>query len=127
MKIELQEKLFQKYPELFKQKDLPPKQSCMCFGIECEDGWYGLIDFICKNINKNGGTEIFQIKEKFGGLRFYINHGNNEEFDLINTIEKFSYYVCERCGSTKDVEQAQGGWIKTLCKECLKKEGEKND
>lgn len=122
MKIELQKKLFEKYPELFKQKDLPPKKTCMCFGIECEDGWYSLIDFICKNINKNGETEVFQIKEKLGGLRFYINNGTDKDFDLIYTMESFSYYVCERCGSTKDAEPSKENWVKTLCKECIKKE-----
>ena len=36
MKRELQKQLFDNYPELFIEKDLPPDQSNMCFGFECD-------------------------------------------------------------------------------------------
>lgn len=47
MKKELQEKLYNRYPELFSQKDLSIKQSCMPFGIETGDGWYNIINSVC--------------------------------------------------------------------------------
>lgn len=50
MKPELENKLFEKYPKIFRQKDLPPNQSCMCFGIECGDGWYKILDVLCQAI-----------------------------------------------------------------------------
>lgn len=34
MNIELQEKLFEKYPKIFRQKDLSMNETCMCWGIE---------------------------------------------------------------------------------------------
>lgn len=47
MKKELQDKLYSKYPKLFGQKDLSMQQTCMCWGIECGDGWYNIIDNAC--------------------------------------------------------------------------------
>ena len=38
MKAELQNKLFEKYPKIFGQKDLPMTQTAMCWGIDCEIG-----------------------------------------------------------------------------------------
>ena len=51
MKQELQQKLYDTYPKLFIQKDLPPQQTAMCWGICCGDGWYDLIDNYGKTTN----------------------------------------------------------------------------
>ena len=98
------------------------------FGIECGDGWKGLIEPIMEyinNYNKDKKEEdkiiIFQIKEKFGGLRFYVDHGNEELHDMIDKAEEESYKVCEFCGSKEDVGQTANGWITTLCHNCVKK------
>lgn len=50
MKLELQKKLFEKYPKIFKQKDLPMTQTCMCWGIETPDSWYPILDALCWKI-----------------------------------------------------------------------------
>ena len=39
MNAELQNKLFENYPEIFKQKDLPATDTAMCWGICCGDGY----------------------------------------------------------------------------------------
>jgi hypothetical protein len=98
------------------------------FGIECGDGWKGLIEPIMEyinNYNKDKKEEdkiiIFQIKEKFGGLRFYVDHGNEELHNMIDKAEEESYKVCEFCGSKEDVGQTANGWITTLCHNCVKK------
>jgi hypothetical protein len=46
----LQEKLFAKYPKIFGEKDLPMTQTCMCWGIETDNGWYNILDRLCSNI-----------------------------------------------------------------------------
>ena len=72
MKQELQNKLYEKYPKIFAQKDLPMSQTSMCYGIECGSGWYNIIDALCENIqnyvdqNRIEQVEATQIKEKFG-------------------------------------------------------------
>lgn len=46
MNTELENKLATKYPKLFRSKDLPATQSLMCFGCECGDGWYKILDYL---------------------------------------------------------------------------------
>jgi hypothetical protein len=118
MTPELQEKLHQKYPDIFIQKDLPCQQTCMCWGIGCGDGWYGILDWLCSELR---GTDVVavQVKEKFGGLRFYVDGATKEDMTKIDCAEGLSNYICEKCGSPIDVKQT-GAWIRTLCKECRK-------
>lgn len=52
MTLELQNKLFKRYPKIFRQKDLSMKETCMCWGIECDDGWYTLLDCLCFELQK---------------------------------------------------------------------------
>ena len=58
-----------------------------------------------------------QVKEKFGGLRFYVNGGNDRVWDIIQNAESLSYHVCEECGTMKNVRTYTGGWHRTLCDE----------
>jgi len=46
MNQELEQQLIKKYPKLFKNKNLPPTQTLICFGCECGDGWYQLLDHL---------------------------------------------------------------------------------
>jgi hypothetical protein len=125
MKKELQTQLVEKYPKIFQEVGKSPQESCMAFGIECGDGWYWLIDNLCKSLQfdiDNRG-DIYpqvvasQVKEKFGGLRFYVNSANPEQYAVIDLAESMSYAMCEKCGSTEDVKQV-GQWIQTLCLKC---------
>lgn len=127
MKGELQEKLYKKYPKIFKQKDLSMQQTCMCWGIECGGGWYFIIDRLCdciqKYIDNNEHLKIpqveaTQVKEKYGGLRFYISGGDKDIFGMISLAEHMSEYICEHCGSIENVSKNTKGWIRTLCNKC---------
>lgn len=60
-------------------------------------------------------VEAVQVKEKFGGLRFYINGGDKHIWALVDFAEAMSYRVCEICG--KPGKTREGGWILTLCDE----------
>lgn len=119
MKLELQNKLFEKYPDIFKLRSLPLDQSCMCFGIECGDGWYGIIDWLCSQLSKEGNVQAIQVKEKYGGLRFYVSSATEGQYKNIDSAESISYFICEHCGSPFDVSQTKG-WIQTLCIKCKK-------
>jgi len=116
MKRELQKQLFDNYPELFKQKDLPPSQSNMCFGFECGDGWYTLLDSLCSLIqsNKETETQVTQVKEKFGGLRFYYIDGNDFIDGAVMLAEKMSEYICEECGDKGSINY-DSGWLRCRC------------
>ena len=76
-------------------------------------GWYGLIKTLMeKAIAAGWNKEICQVKEKFGGLRWYINGATKEVHDIISKYEGLSYEICEECGEPG--VQRSGGWIRTL-------------
>ena len=77
MKIELDNKLVNKYPVIFKDRHALMQNTCMCWGFEHDVGWYDLLDELCANIQQimdkyNIDVTAAQVKEKFGGLRFYV-------------------------------------------------------
>lgn len=63
-----------------------------------------------------------QVKEKFGGLRFYIKGAPTDIHDkvqgAIRMAESMSFRTCEECGTTENVEVRDDGWIETLCDDC---------
>jgi hypothetical protein len=56
-----------------------------------------------------------QVKEKFGGLRFYTNGATDIQDAYITFAEMISVRTCEVCG--KPGKRTSDGWIRTLCKE----------
>jgi hypothetical protein len=147
MKPELDKKLCEKYPKIFAQRGLPMTETCMCWGFDCGDGWYWLIDNLCHAIQsyvdsrnemirirteiddsalKPGlrepklQVEATQVKEKFGALRFYISGGDDTIDGMIDLAEHMSWNICEYCGSTENIIHTKG-WITTLCAECSEK------
>lgn len=56
---------------------------------------------------------IVQVKEKFGGLRFYVHNATDEVHNYIDFAESMSFRVCEMCGAPG--EPRSDGWTKTLC------------
>lgn len=46
MKDELDNQLVAKYPELFVNKNKSPMETLICFGCECGDGWYSILDYL---------------------------------------------------------------------------------
>lgn len=60
-----------------------------------------------------------QVKEKFGGLRFYVDGGTDKHHAYITFAEAMSYTICEECGATKNVYQTTG-WVHTTCVPCAK-------
>lgn len=135
MKSELQNKIFKKYPNIFKQKDLSMQETAMCWGISCGDGWYDLIDELCaniknrvENVNRNNPNEEFicqavQVKEKYGGLRFYLYGGDDYICGLIAMAESMSYKTCSDCGNKAIHLDEHRGWIYTLCNACTNEKG----
>ncbi len=123
MKKELEDKIFNEFPDMFKDRG-NLHASLMAFGFECSDGWFDLIYNLCKDINdfyKGKIPEHFsvvQVKEKFGSLRFYISAAPEEVHNMINAVEEKSYSICEQC--SKPGRYRDGlSWILTLCDKCL--------
>lgn len=64
-----------------------------------------------------------QVKEKFGGLRFYANGVTDAQDTMIQFAESMSYRICETCGTTTNVQLYTDGWHRTRCLSCAKTEG----
>jgi len=56
---------------------------------------------------------VAQIKEKFGGLRFYYDGGDDHISGMVRMAEAWAAHSCETCGAPG--KSRDGGWIKTLC------------
>lgn len=85
--------------------------------VDCVgEGWRSLVGPLveaCKAAN----VKIVQVKEKFGGLRFYADDCPPAIMQMIEDAELASFHTCEWCGSTEDVT-TKGGWLKSLCPAC---------
>ena len=82
--------------------------------FQCGNGWFPLIkDLITDLIELGWDKQTCQVKEKFGGLRFYINGASEEIYKRIQTAEDLSYETCETCGEKGELRSV--GWYKTLC------------
>lgn len=171
MREELDKALVQKYPRMFRDRYAPMTQTCMCWGFECGDGWYKILDSLCAQIEHHvnwkrkqrardlqlnraqargrdalikhlaNGREptawmeeradeilmsgvkvptevvypviVSQVKEKFGGLRFYYNGGDDVVDGMVRMAESWAANTCETCGQPGTLRH--GGWIRTLC------------
>jgi hypothetical protein len=99
----------------------------MCWGFECGDGWYNLLDELCGTIqtyiDHTKGVEqvvAVQVKEKFGDLRFYYRGGDEYVRDIAEFAENMSSRICEECGSPGKLYTK--GWYKVRCDTCYEKE-----
>jgi len=93
-------------------------------GFAVGAGWYPILEILCSNIQhhldwKNRESlvvpqvEVDQIKEKFGGLRFYYSGGDDEISGMVRMAEAWADVACEECGAVG--KRRNGGWIRTLC------------
>lgn len=119
--------LIAKYPTIFRDCDKSEMESCMGRGLCVGDGWHDIIETLCAKIMAmpeadHCDFQAEQVKEKFGGLRFYHSGGTYEIGELVDEAEELSYKTCESCGSTEDVKVV-GSWLKAECAECRKSAG----
>ena len=126
---EFSKRMETKFPDMFAGK----------YGGFCVDaGWWLIIENLCSQIDsytkwRNNTREallkdnphnhkipekvqqvvVQQIKEKFGGLRFYYQGGDDHIQGMVRMAEIWAGTVCEECGESG--KSRSGGWIKTLC------------
>lgn len=113
MTPERTKKLFKDFPTLYAGHKESLQHNLMPFGFECQDGWEKIIRRLSEKLEPMG-VKAMQVKEKFGGLRFYLDGGAPEEaHKLIQKAQEESYETCEECG--KPGALRGGSWIQTLC------------
>ena len=126
MKKELDEYLCKVYPKIMVNRNKDMTETWMCWGFECGDGWFNILNNLMGNIQnhidwQNREKEVVpqvtldQVKEKFGTLRFYYSGGDDTIRGMVSMAESMSSVTCEECG--KPGTSTSGGWIKTVCKE----------
>ena len=50
MKQELDKLLCEKYPKMMVNRNKPMQETCMCWGFECGDGWFNILNQLMGNI-----------------------------------------------------------------------------
>lgn len=119
MDSELDALLCRRYPTIFRDRHASENRTAMCWGFACGDGWFGLIDTLCAEIQRRVDTHAcepvvaLQVKEKFGALRFYVRGGDDYTAGLIWFADALAGYVCEECGAP--ALRTGKGWIMTRC------------
>ena len=106
------------------------------------EGWRPLIEYAYDITLSEKGFVVCQVKEKMGGLRFYISRNwdyyenlSEEEREKFNNrfehignqlwaLENVSHRICEECGAHG--KPRRGGWIKTLCEKHNKERNDKH-
>lgn len=145
MRQELDELLCKNYPKLMVNRHGDPQETTMCWGFECGDGWFNILNQLMSNIqhhidwkekqrnstirfNSTATPEhirpvpepvlqvtVDQVKEKFGTLRFYYTGGDDYVRGLVSMAESMSGVTCEVCGNPGTTNYK--GWFTTLCKD----------
>jgi hypothetical protein len=104
--------LCDRYPEFFCSAPLRE--------IACLPGWLDLIDELCCTLKTHMDAhpelpplKVRQVKEKFGGLRFYYAGGDTACREAVAAAEERSMSTCEVCGQTGTL----GGehWLSVRC------------
>jgi hypothetical protein len=130
---------FEKYDAFAKQmEERFPKMFAEPYGgFACGEGWWPILEKLCSNIQnhidwKNKQSKVVpqvtvaQIKEKFGGLRFYYDGGDDHIKGMVRMAEAWADATCEDCGAPATKQTS--GWIKNVCdkhfdeREALRKE-----
>jgi len=117
------------YPKMFSEP-----YGGFCIG----EGWWHIIEALCANIQSHINwvnesrerllkdnqydnvipdyvkqVKVQQVKEKFGGLRFYCQGGDAQVQGMISMAESIASRTCETCGDIGT--RRTGGWVRTLC------------
>jgi len=110
------EGLHRKYRGLFRDWGEIP-WACQ---VRCNQGWREIIEQLCADLDALELPElrINQIKEKFGGLRVYVNIHPADVGALIERAQVRCAEVCENCGAPGNLRRNSTGWLLTLCDSC---------
>ena len=148
MRNELDKLLCEKYPKMMVNRNKSMTETCMCWGFDCGDGWFNLLDQLMGNIQHHIDWQnnqrkrllennkyvhpipqevpqvtLDQVKEKFGTLRFYYTGGDDHISGMVRMAESMSGVICEECSNPAKTGNDQG-WVRTLCGPCVTKREE---
>ncbi len=129
MQKELEQKLAERWPAWFNVRG-DARYTRMADGFCHGDGWFNILWRLCEDLEllvadfeaQTGQRfEVLQVKEKLGGLRFYVSCRNDAIHKRIAAAELESLAVCELCGQSG--KRRETGWIRTLCDDHAGRQG----
>lgn len=88
--------------------------------FECGDGW---TDLLVRLATRLGALDlpphfvVDQVKEKWGGLRFYVSTENEAVSAAIKDAESEAARTCESCGQPGEI-RCERGWYRCRCGAC---------
>jgi len=93
-------------------------------------GWAKIINELNEDIAKiDPDYKVDQIKEKLGGLRYYVKlsedlgqTARDTIYTLIREAEDEAYETCDVCGALSKLATQSPGYIATRCEEHTEKE-----
>ena len=103
------------------------------YGMECNEGWKDIIERTHEKLSYiDPNYTILQIKEKFGGLRYYFSTlleydgiEKNIMDDIVTAAEIEASRTCELCGANCNSDEVEvrvhNYWYFGYCKSCADK------
>jgi hypothetical protein len=88
--------------------------------IQVDEGWHQLVVDCDRELSLfDPHYKIIQVKEKFGGLRYYIKpsatcYEQRRLSDILLKYEEIAAKTCEATGKPGVLMKSIGGWYKTL-------------
>ena len=67
MKQELDKLLCEKYPKMMVNRNKPMMETCMCWGFDCGDGWFNILDQLMGNIQHHID---WKEKQRAGAIKY---------------------------------------------------------
>jgi hypothetical protein len=122
--LKSKEEFLKEFPELFSNKHSSA-------GFYLPKGWSRVVWNLCSLIEwhlkyhkePKPKPQVVQVKEKFGGLRFYINGGDETINAFITFAESMCSGICQSCGTNQGVERKTDRyWMNTRCGSCRETE-----
>jgi hypothetical protein len=83
MRSELDALLCEKYPKMMVNRDKPMTETCMCWGFECGDGWFNILNQLMGNIQNHIDWKERQreVSIKFNRIAEQLKAGDSTLFD----------------------------------------------
>ena len=88
--------------------------------VDVDEGWYQIVLDCDRELTQiDPSYQIVQIKQKFGGLRYYFESspllGTRKAMDdVVAKYEAVAAVTCEATGNPGVLMKSAGGWVKTL-------------
>lgn len=88
-------------------------------GGHVNPGWVSIVDELHEKVLEiDPNVSVAQVKEKFGGLRYYYDTDSDraDEIEkLVDEAERLATRTCEVCGKSGETSAWGRGWLNTLC------------